>query len=75
LGFEIVEERQPSFLFERSLLVTGEVSDAGCPLWLSVRPSSYGGHGDLARRSCWPSVAPFASSREGVACGGEHGEP
>lgn len=24
-GFEIVEERQPSFLFERSLLITGEV--------------------------------------------------
>jgi 7,8-dihydropterin-6-yl-methyl-4-(beta-D-ribofuranosyl)aminobenzene 5'-phosphate synthase len=24
-GFEIVEERQPSFLFERSVLVTGEV--------------------------------------------------
>jgi len=25
-GFEVVEERQPSFLFDRSVLVTGEVA-------------------------------------------------
>jgi 7,8-dihydropterin-6-yl-methyl-4-(beta-D-ribofuranosyl)aminobenzene 5'-phosphate synthase len=24
-GFEVIEEQQPSFLFERSVLVTGEV--------------------------------------------------
>lgn len=41
-GFEIVEERQPSFLFERSLLVTGEVDrttdfERGFPLQQALR--------------------------------------
>jgi 7,8-dihydropterin-6-yl-methyl-4-(beta-D-ribofuranosyl)aminobenzene 5'-phosphate synthase len=44
-GFEVIEERQPSFLFNRSVLVTGEVPrttsyEAGFPLqeaWLDGR--------------------------------------
>ena len=44
-GFQIVEERQPSFLFERSLLVTGEVDrttdfETGMPVHQAWR------HGD-----------------------------
>jgi len=45
-GFQIVEERQPSFLFERSLLVTGEVDrttdfERGFPLQEALRGGSW----------------------------------
>ena len=41
-GFEIVEDRQPSFLFERSLLITGEVDrttafEKGIPMFHEVK--------------------------------------
>ncbi len=45
-GFQIVEERQPSFLFERSLLVTGEVDrttdfERGFPLQEALRGGAW----------------------------------
>ena len=51
-GFQIVEERQPSFLFERSLLVTGEVDrttdfERGFPL----QRRCAAGHGSPTRSS------------------------
>jgi len=45
-GFEIVEERQPSFLFERSVLITGEVDrttefEKGFPIHQALRDGAW----------------------------------
>ncbi len=51
MGFAVVEERQPSFLFARSVLITGDV-DRATAFETGMRERSHrGGHGNSRRMS------------------------
>ncbi len=59
-GFEVIEDQQPSFLFDRSVLVTGEVPrTTGYEPGLPAQQAWLGGRWS---RTCWSSTSKPSSS-------------